>query len=273
VLRVRVKKPIQCYCPSYATGELQDASDANALGIGPFVVNEGGPHLLNPTALFPYTDRTQNLLAYLEVDSTYDLTVYHAMRSGTHADAKVTLFMDFNRDYEYDIPGERVFTGYTSASNPFANGTVTIPLSAVYNRPTGMRLIVNEDTAPSAASDNGCGTYFSGETEDFAIVFLPKGGFAAGVPRVDEGLAGADVQLFPNPTTDRVKLRIQAGRALGDVDVKVRSVTGAVVQELRYSAVGQNLSEEVELRGAAPGVYVVEVRSGGERVVRRLVVR
>lgn len=270
VVRVTLKLPIQCYCQSYATGELADASDAMALGIGPFVVNDGGPHLLNPIAINPYTDRTQSITAYLEVDSTYDLTVYHALRSGAHQDARVTLFMDFNANFQYDIPQERVFTGFTTQASPFANGQITIPLTAVPNLKTGMRLIVNEDVAPNVPSDEACGTYFSGETEDYTIVFLPPGGLS--VPR-STGPLMSRVQLFPNPATDRTSLRIDAARALGTVEVTVRTLTGQTILRQAYLGNGSTFTTELDLSDAARGVYFVEVMGGGERVVRRLVVR
>ncbi len=260
VVRVTVKLPIQCYCPSYATGEGADASDAMALGIGPFVVNDGGPHLLNPIAINPYTDRTQTTTAYLEVDSTYDLTVYHALRSGAHQDARVTLFMDFNANFQYDIPQERVFTGFTTSTAPFANGTITIPLTAVPNLKTGMRLIVNEDVAPNVPSDEACGTYFSGETEDYTIVFLPPGGLS--VPR-STGPVMSSVQLFPNPATDRTSLRIDAVHALGTVEVTVRTLTGQTILRQAYLGNGSSFSTDLDLRDAAMCVFFVDVTGGG----------
>jgi hypothetical protein len=269
LIRVTVKQPIQCYCPSYATGDLQDMSDANALAVGPFIVNNGGPHLNNPVAIYPYTDRTQATIAYLEVDSAYDLTVYHAMRNSIHQDVKVTLFMDFNNNFQYDIPQERVFTGYTTINNPFANGLVTIPASAVTGEQTGMRLIVNEDTGPSQASDEACGTYFSGETEDYAVIFLPQGGL--GVPRA-VGLLSS-VQLFPNPAIERTSLRIAASKPLGTVDVTVSNLTGQTILRQAYLGTGSTFNTELNLGDVAHGVYFVEVRAGGERVVRKLVVR
>jgi len=245
-------------------------SDAGALAIGPYVVNSGGPHLSNPIAIQPYTDRSLGAYAKLDVDSTYDLTIYHTMNTTTHQDVKATLFIDFNNNFQYDIPEERVFTGYSTPSQPFINGTVTIPASATVGVLTGMRLIVNEDAAPNVPSDEACGTYTSGETEDYAVVFFTKGTMS--VPATPAGALG-EVALFPNPTTGTTTVSIAAARATGAVQVEVTSLTGQVVQRADGQLSGGRFSTTLDLGRLPRGVYTVTLRAGGERAVRKLVLQ
>src|SRR5690606_32267058 len=117
------------------------------------------------------TDHTDGSVIELDVDSTYNMIVYHTMRSKEHGDAKITIFMDFNNDKEYDVPYERVFTGYTSVGNFTIADNVVIPSSVITGLETGLRVILNNDLSPNVPSDEACGAYKSGETEDFIVKF------------------------------------------------------------------------------------------------------
>lgn len=94
-----------------------DSSDIGAVIIADSFSNNniysyitGGPHLNNPMAIKNRTDRTMFGPMALMTDSTYKLAVYHIMRTPTHADARVTVFIDYNNNQVYDIPQERVYS-------------------------------------------------------------------------------------------------------------------------------------------------------------------
>lgn len=270
VLFIRTKPNYQCYCLSYADGGAADVSDIGAFSIGTFVTNTGGAHLNNPTAIKRYTDWTVVTTALLSADTTYDVSAYHVMKIGAHNDAKVTLFIDFDNNNVYDVPQERIWTGYTTAGLPYITGTVTIPDNVVTGVFTGMRLIVNENINPNVPSDEACGTYTSGETEDYVVKFFPKGTSPTGVGNL--GLL-SDVALYPNPTSGRFNVVINAAAALKDLDLTISNLTGQKVAQYHYDQVGRRFTTEMDLGSQPRGVYVVELRAGNEVVVRKLIVR
>src|SRR5690606_16838679 len=138
----------------------------------------------------------------LRVDSMYEFYVYHTMPVDHHADAKVTVFVDFNNNHQYDIPSERIYTGFTSIGNFTRLGQLVMPDSVIVDMPTGMRVILNNNVGPHPQSDEGCGIYESGETEDYMILF--KRPFNTSIGNI--GDLGS-VSVYPNPTSGKFTVR------------------------------------------------------------------
>jgi len=259
----------QCYCQSYADGGANDISDVGAFSIGNFIVNSGGPHLNNPVANKSYSAHGDNSdFVLLYTDSVYNLAAYHIMRSAAHQDAKVTLFIDYNNNFQYDVPEERVWTGFTSVANAFITSNVTIPNTAVKDVITGMRLIINNDTGPNVPSDEACGIYTSGETEDFPVMIKAKGSL---------GISGisslSDFTLFPNPTTGKFSLRVNAGMTMGTLKVRVSTIAGQEVYSREFTPQSKHFITEIDLGDKASGVYLVEISDGNSQGIKKLMVK
>ena len=188
------------------------------------------------------------------------------MRDGNHQDAKVTLFIDFNNNFVYDTPEERVWTAYTSSTDIFINGTVDIPNTAVTNIATGMRLIINNDTGPNVPSDEACGPYFSGETEDFAVKIMPKGSMS--VPGVNGGQFS--FELYPNPSTGLVSVNLSSWKANETATLSVYTMTGQLVHQQEMKTIQGQTQATMDLTGWSRGVYLVELRAEGQKQVKKL---
>ncbi len=272
-----------CYCPSYATGGPngdKDSSDIGSVSLNNFTFQVGGPHLLNPMATRKWTNyAASGGVIELWADSTYDMDIYHIMRGSVHKDAKVTVFIDYNQNLAFDMnpqpgyPSERVLTAYTTANNYYLdNLQLRIPSQQVLpNGATLMRVILNEDTGPNAASDQGCGTYVSGETEDYYVVFR--------CPSCPTGVQNPDgdnirmFSLFPNPTTGMAKVSLSTGRAVKEIELTITNMTGQVMKKETFSQPGTQFSTTVDLKEQPRGVYFVEIKADNERIVRKLVVQ
>jgi hypothetical protein len=266
VLNLTIKLPYYCYCASFADGGNSDVSDVGAFSIGNYITNSGGPHLLNLTAINAYTVYPSPAIIY--ADSNYSVSAYHVIKDPNHQDAKVTLFIDFNNNFIYDIPEERVWTGFTSATNVYINSTVNIPSNAVQETLTGMRLIINSDVGPNIPSDEACGPYTSGETEDYVVMIRPKS--AMGVP----GVGGfKDVALFPNPTTGKTSITLRSAVEIRNLSIKVTNVAGQLILRKDFGQAGTQFSTELDLSNSARGVYFVEISDGKERLTRKLIVK
>jgi len=75
-----------------------------------------------------------------------------------------------------------------------------------------------------------------------------------------------EVSTFPNPADHHFNLRVRSN-SQGEVVIRVSDLTGRVLQELK------GMSDQSFQFGdkLIPGTYMVEVRQGGERVIRKVV--
>lgn len=274
-MKISARPGYKCYCYSQAIGgnpgnstNPKDSSDIGGIEFSTFNSNSGGAHLLNPLAQEKRTDHTDDAPLDLDVDSTYTLTVYHTQRTGVHSDSKITVFMDFNNNKEYDAPYERVYTGYTSVGYYTVINKITIPSKVITEVPTGMRVILNNDIAPNNPSDLACGPYTSGETEDLMVTFHRK--FAASVTNVG---SIEDFGLYPNPTTGKFRLQFNSAAALNDVTINITNITGQTVMQKIVKHNGGTFTQDIDMSNQARGVYVVELRTAeGAKQVQRLVI-
>lgn len=278
VVYVNTPIPVRCYPVSQAAIGAADSSDIGAFILGGFV-NPGpktpaGPHLMNPQAHKRRTDYTTMTPIELNADSTYRLAIFQTMPGGVHADALISVFMDFNNDLDYDlnVPGppftsELVYQGRTSASNFFPDVKITIPNAVIPNMLTGMRVVINNDTNPMAAGNTGAGTFTSGEVEDYLIIFRKTG---LGVNNT--GLL-QNLSLYPNPTEGKFTVLSDAARSVAHLDVVVTTITGQQVLSRSFENVGTRFTTNLDLSTQAKGIYFVEIRADGEKITRKLVVR
>jgi len=268
VIKVKEGEAYQCYCFSAATGgTAHDSSDIGAFTFGTFIMNKKGPHLLNPAATrshTSYVDRTLDLY----VDSTYPVGLYHILRSATHGDSKVTLFIDYNNNLRFDLPDERVWTAYTSAIDWYINTTVKIPDIVVADVPTGMRLILNNNVGPNTASDEGCGGYTSGETMDFVVRF--NRAWTAGVGSISNI---ENLMMYPNPSDGKFKVSFSSQHVIKNLEISITNMTGQQVFAKSYTNSNGEFNTEIDLSGAARGVYFVTFMADGERMIRKMVLR
>lgn len=266
--RIGLKPKYKCYCHSQSTGGNEnDSSDIGAFQIYTFQVTDGGAHLGNEKAVKVRTDRTDLTPIVMWVDSVYNFYVFHTMPRQHHADGKITVFMDFNNNHQYDIPEERVYTGFTNVGYHTLISQVIIPNAAIVDVPTGMRVIINNDVSPNVPSDEACGSYVSGETEDYIIWF--KRAFNV---EVEELKTLDDIALYPNPTNGRFTLRFNSAAARS-VTVSISTVTGQQVWSGAYTHEGGRFMKEIDLSGQAKGVYLVEVNADGVKAKKRIVLQ
>ncbi|HEY9177919.1 MAG TPA: T9SS type A sorting domain-containing protein [Flavipsychrobacter sp.] len=266
---INVKPGYKCYCYSKAVGGLNvDTSDIGGVTIADYSSNAGGPHLLNAAAVKPRTDFTDITPINLFIDSVYEFSVFHTMPVVEHGDAKVTIFMDFNNNHKYDIPAERIYTGYTTIGSHTLIDNVIIPQKAITDVPTGMRVIINNDVGPNVPSDSACGPYTSGETEDYVLIF--RKAWPAGI-NGQSVLTGFDVH--PNPTSGKFHIQFNTQADVKGVQVRVMNVTGQVVLEKIYEYKGGMLYQELDMTGQPSGVYSVELQTEGQKLMKKLIVQ
>jgi len=260
-----------CYCVSQAIGgDANDSTDIGAFILGKYYYTKNNSsnngHVNNPDATHGRSDYTTHIMD-LGIDSTYDFLIYQIMHRAYHSDAKITIFIDFNNNLKYDYPDDAVLTLYTTPDSFFVSSTLTIQphYYTVPNVLTGMRLIINSDTLANTASDQGCGSYVSGETVDFVVRLHDS--TTAGINRIKNL---SDVAIFPNPTSGKFKVMFNAASNVTHLDLNVTNVTGQRVMIKSYDNVGTQFATELDLSGQPRGIYFIEFMVDGERMIKKL---
>jgi len=267
--KINSKPGYKCYCYSKAVGGKDvDTSDIGGVTIAGYSSNNGGPHLLNQNAVRPRTDFTDITPIEIFTDSAYRFTVYHTMPVIEHGDSKVTVFMDFNNNNQYEIPEERIYTGYTTIGNHTLIDNVVVPLTAITDVPTGMRVILNNDVGPNIPSDEACGPYTSGETEDYILTFRKKWGVSVGAI---QNLTGFGVH--PNPSTGKFHVQFNTPIEFNEVNIRISNITGQVVMTQSYEHKGGIFDQELNMTSQPRGVYFVELETNGQKMIQKLVLQ
>ncbi len=276
IIKINIKPPYKCYCYSAATGGVNDTSDIGSFSIGTFHTTSGGPHLSNPAAVKGRTDYTDLGPIELYTDSTYTVDIFHTMSSATHADGRVTLFIDYNNNLQYDIPDEAI---YLTTPNPTTDWQTTSTLwylsnkihtsyAAIPDVPTGMRVIINNDIPYNVPSDLACGPYVSGETEDYNVVF-----------RINDPLSVHKIQglsrlaIYPNPNNGFFNVSFSAASTIRQLDITVRDITGRILVQKSFTGVSGNFKQEIDLSNEAKGMYFVEIKADGQKQTSKVHVR
>jgi hypothetical protein len=210
----------------------------------------------------------------LAADSTYRIAVYHTMRSATHADALVSVYIDFNHDGQYTVtspgypyPAELVYQGKTTSTSFYLNTTFKMPSTLIGGVPTGLRVVLNNDVNPANPGNTGAGGFTSGEVEDY-VVTLSRNNLGVGGSNLMQNLA-----LYPNPTEGKSTIVFDAPKTIGHLDMIVTTLAGQQVMSRTYEHVVARFSAELDLSKVAKGVYFVELRADGEKLSQKLIVR
>jgi hypothetical protein len=156
---------INCYCNSSATSV--NSPDIGNVTFGALNNGTPTPTTNNATAINMYTDFTSLPPAVFMQGIAYPIAISQINQFTTETQSRFAVFIDYDHSGTYDTLTEKAFTGITNIT-PSTNtitGSVNIPLTATTGL-TGMRVVLIGSTFTVL---NACGTYFSGETEDYVI--------------------------------------------------------------------------------------------------------
>jgi len=83
----------------------------------------------------------------------------------------------------------------------------------------------------------------------------------------------AQVALFPNPTSDVLNVDFIFGQSFdAQVQVYVTDITGKTIQQLQWTATNGKQRQTLDVSQFAPGIYMLHLISGEERVTQKFVV-
>jgi hypothetical protein len=265
---IKLKQPYKCYCYSLANGgSALDSSDISTVVLGSFIANVGGPHLKNPKSIRQRTDYTDLPAIELYAQDKYNIAVYHTLKGNNHADAKISVYMDFNHNLKYDGASEMVWSKVSTATDFYPHDTITIPVAVIPNVETGMRVVLNNDLGPGNPNDIGCDEFISGEIEDFLVIFRRRGTSIGEITNVD------NLQIYPNPTSGQFTISFSATKTINDAKVIVTNITGQQVYAEQYTNISTAFNKNINLGAQPAGVYFITLVADGQKQVNKLIVR
>ena len=163
-----VKNMIATYCLSMAT----TTTDLDIKNVSFNSINNTSPSPYNAR----YTNYTNTTPAVIKRGNFYPISINITSTYSWVSEGYVEVYIDYNRDGLYDEPTETAFgavvSGVSSATTVTVAGNINVP-AGLSSGLTGMRVVVIEN-ANTTGDIHPCGTYNSGETEDYAVMLVPN---------------------------------------------------------------------------------------------------
>ncbi|MBP8946351.1 MAG: T9SS type A sorting domain-containing protein, partial [Bacteroidales bacterium] len=173
-----------------------------------------------------YTDFTNLSAPVLFIGQDYPLELEVCDNPSYYYAGYARVFIDWNHDGIYQVPGEVVFESYyPGQATTLFTDSITVPTDA-YIGYTGMRVIVRE----GSVLPDPCGTYGYGETEDYLVLVLPRKAIDAGITAANVGYA----QYNGTTTTAEVKVRNYGYNPLTNFNI-IANKDGQVISTTPWS--------------------------------------
>ncbi len=224
------------FCASAAEDATEEWIDRVQIGS---IDNESG----NNQGYAVFSDQATDL----EVGAPYPVTLTPAFNGGPFNE-NWSVWIDFDLDGDFEVPGELVFEG--EESQTVVTGDLLVPAGSPLGS-TRMRVIMKFNN-PVA---DGCEDAYSyGETEDYCVAIIASSGLA-------ETGSGAG-NVYPNPANGVLFLELPG--STGKAMVEVLDNTGKSV--LRQS-IDQPRSQ-LNTSGMAEGLYLYRVTHNGRDLAR-----
>ena len=165
-------------CASHPSFTLTDGADISNVTFAGINNGTGTPYVnYTPAGNGLYTDYTRTVApGQIVVGQTYPVSITHSFTTSAGATVYKWVYIDFNRDGDFDEANELVYTSpaithVASGANAVTVGSIDIPSTATTGL-TRMRVICAANNL--TATYRPCGVYtVRGETEDYALEILP----------------------------------------------------------------------------------------------------
>ncbi len=186
-----------------------------------------------------YTTKT----ATLEAGASYDVTL-NAGFDSIHFNEAWSGWIDYNKDGDFDDPGELIFRFTSSETGPLF-GTFTLPIDA--GGVTRMRIAMKRNTY-----SNPCDTFAKGEVEDYTINIRPQTPPSFSYQK-EPGVISKPATIFPNPVRNFLTVNTPLNK---NNLLQVYDATGRMVISKREV----NLYRvQLDVSGLIKGVYILKI--------------
>lgn len=178
-------------------------------------------------------------------------TVDFSIEQGNNFQEAVRIWIDLNRDNDFNDSDEKVFEGILNFTDSIS-GLINIP---AYASPgvSRLRVALQWSTYPTL-----CTQYQNGETEDYCLRILPN---TAVINNDDLN----NTFIYPNPTSDY----IQIDNIPNDLkEIKILDITGKL---LLYT---KNINNSIKIKmpdNTVSGTYFIKLISQNKSIIKKLI--
>jgi len=141
-------------------------------GLGTSISNVTLTNLNNSSAgCNTYIDNTDKAAARLPIGQSSTINVSYLTCSGAST-ANIAVYIDFNNDGTFsgsELVAQNASLLNSNTSAAVFTGSIAVPATVKAGTYTRMRIVVQD--AAAVAIPAGCGTYTSGETQDYRVLF------------------------------------------------------------------------------------------------------
>ena len=191
-----------------------------------------------------YSDFTY-ITTDLDKNLTHNISV-SKIWTGTMWNEAVTVWIDFNKDGDFEDSGETVFNSLASQTTPVA-GNFSIPGNSTLGS-TRMRVSMRYNTTP-----NSCGSFDYGEVEDYSVNITD-------IPSLSNDKFNInDVKIYPNPFNNSFNISLSSNFIGHKIEVSVYDMRGRlIIQE--NSVFDQKAINVDNLKSISNGTYFIKIK-------------
>jgi hypothetical protein len=197
-----------------------------------------------------------SLSTNLNIGSTGNQGQISAGFAGNSRQQNYSVYIDFNRNGNYNDVGEKVFgiAGLTNSNT--SNFSINIPTTATPG-PAGLRVVMSKNGQPV----NGpCLENFEGETEDYLVNLVAPSSRIMAESEANITEYPENMEVFPNPSTGNFKVKITENFKASSY--QIMSLTGRLVDNKSI----ENDSElMLDLSHEQPGLYFLKVNNAANK--------
>ncbi len=170
--------------------------------------------------------------------------------SGTIYSEAYRIWIDFNKDGDFDDSGELVLSQSKNRLTVIT-GTIAVPSTAVLGS-TRMRVAMKFNAFPSS-----CESFNNGEVEDYSVNITASGRFEE-----EESTARLDFKLYPNPVKGEI---LNISSLDSPTTFRIFNLLG---QELINNAIE---GDTIYVGTLPSGTYLIEVSNGSSVLTKRFI--
>lgn len=209
----------------------------------------GKPEMINISTGTTYSDFTGNPTKFIElIQGSTENKITIDKTQG--ADSGVAVWIDFNRNGEFDLDERILADGLNS--NPTASATFSVPSDA-YISMTNSKYVVMRVAMAKGAIPVNCISFDDGEVEDYTVRIskLP----------VANSVNQTDILIYPNPVKSVLNVKNISAKA----NYKIYSAAGRLVSS------GLIVNNKIDVSALISGVYVIDIEDKKGNAQRKFI--
>ena len=205
-------------------------------------------------------DLTANVFN-VDVNSTYSVKLTPGYL-GRSTFWNWSIWIDFNHDMDFEDEGEQLLA--SGKSKTTIKSSVYIPSGALIGS-TRMRVSMKQGSLPLP-----CEIFSYGEVKDYSInISAPQTALIPRSAQKDESTITSNLSLtlFPNPAESMINLKLN--ELYGNENYAIYNMQGSVVKNRQIDS---NVTR-IDVTGFPAGIYLVNVKSGGQNFQEKFIKR